>query len=212
LLTWEKPQLDDTIANVESNPCLNKAFNFVPGQKISFTVTEKNKPPYLLTWETEIDLYNNTYLHCTKTGSKAFFRNEPDLHYFTWFHGDRKSVLYAFYLGAFKVARGFYPGLLIQDEFPLFTMQKGIRKVLQDFVAPFHIFVHSEYRMEYQSMDDEIGQTKINLKSTLIEQTSMGSKQQAEFFFIADNNRIEKFTILRKGRKITADYYPDPES
>jgi urea transporter/murein DD-endopeptidase MepM/ murein hydrolase activator NlpD len=212
LITWEKPAEGDSISNIESNSGLSKAFNFVHGQKISFTVTEENKEPYEVTWITAVDIYNYTYLHCSATGSKAWFRNESDLHYFTSFQGDKKSLLYAFYLGAYKVALGFYPGLQIHDELPVYTMQQGIGKLAQDFLAPFYIFVRSEFRMDYVSMDDEIGQSSVTLKSEMSQRTPFRSRKIAEFTFFIDNNRIELFTISRKGKQVTARYQQDSES
>ncbi len=211
LITWEKPSIGDTISNIDSNSCLSKAFNFVPGQKLAFTVSGDRKAAYQLTWVTVVDLYNYTYLHCTTTGSKAWFRNESDLHYFTSFQGDKNSLLYAFYLGAYKVARGFYPGLQIHDEFPVYTMQQGLRKLAQDFLAPFYIFIHTDYRMDYLSMEDEIGQTQVTLTSDLTQRTALGSRKIAEFSFFIDHDRIERFDIRRKGKHITASYLANPD-
>jgi urea transporter/murein DD-endopeptidase MepM/ murein hydrolase activator NlpD len=211
LLTWEKPELEDRISNIDKVNSLGTAFNFVPGQKISFFVEEPGKEPVVIIWQVEIDIYNYTYLHCLSSGSKAYFRNEPDQHYFTWFTGNRKSLLHDFYLGAYKVARGYYPGLLIRDEFPLYTMQHGLKRIAQDFIAPFHIFIRSEYRMEYVKMEDEIGQTRIHLASSLLETTSGRTRQLVEFSFLVDNNRVEYFKVKRKGREIKASYHTGEE-
>ncbi len=210
LVTWGKPQLGDKLANIDSNACLNQAFNFVPGQTVSFLYKHENGPEKTASWKVETDLYNYTYLHCAESGSKAYFRNETDLHFFTWFEGDRDSLLYSFYLGAYKLARGYYTGLIIHDEFPLFIMKRGIRKVLQDFLAPFHIFIHSEFRMEYLSMEDEIGQTRIRLRSVLTEKSALSSKELAAFDFYMDHNRIEKFTVTRNTGILTARYLENP--
>ncbi|MBK7030973.1 MAG: M23 family metallopeptidase [Bacteroidales bacterium] len=212
LISWGKPENGQLISNIDNNNSLSAAFNFIPGQQISFTIKEENKDPYILYWNVEIDLYNYTYLHCHTTGSKAYFRNDPDLHCFTWFHGDKKSLLYAFYLGAYKIAKGYYPGLIIKDEYPLYNMRKGLRKMLQDFVAPFHLFVHSEYIMEYISMDDELGQTGITLQSSMLERTSLKTTKLAEFSFFVDHERIERFVLKQDGRVITASIPENTES
>lgn len=204
LVNWGKPETGQKISNIELNACLKAAFHFIPGQQLSFTVKEENKEAYEIHWYVGIDLYNYTYLHCTATGSKAYFRNDHDLHFFTWFQGDRNSLLYNFYLGAYKIAKGFYPGLIVKDEFPLFIMRRGPKKVLQDLIAPFYIFVHSEFQLQYVSMNDELGQTGITLTSSLIEKTSFRQRTMAEFTLFADHNQLESFTIIKGGKTIVA--------
>lgn len=205
LVNWGKPETGQKISNIELNACLKAAFHFIPGQQLSFTVTETNKDPYEIQWYVGIDLYNYTYLHCTATGSKAYFRNDHDLHFFTWFQGDRNSLLYDFYLGAYKIAKGFYPGLIVKDEFPLFIMRRGPKKVLQDLVAPFFLFVHSDFELHYVSMNDELGQTGITLHSSLIERTSLRQRTIAEFRLFADHNKLESFTVIKGGKTIVAN-------
>jgi murein DD-endopeptidase MepM/ murein hydrolase activator NlpD len=212
LSAWEKPGKDELLSNIDRVTCLDKAFNFVPGQKVSFRVSQDNMTDTLVTWQVEIDIYNYTYLHCLATGSKAYFRNEPDLHIFTWFQGDRNSLLYEFYLGAYKVVRGFYPGLQVIDEFPLFHMKNGVKRIMQDFIAPFHIFIRSGYTMIYEKMEDEISQTGIHLSSVLSETAGGKSRELARFSFFIDHNRIEKFVMNRAGKEITATVNPDLES
>jgi len=206
LKSWEKPGKGDRISNIETNNCLGKAFHFIPGQLLTLTVTENNREPYTLEWQVEMDLYNYTYLHCRTSGAKAYFRNENDLHYFTWFTGRRNTPLYAFYLGAYKVAKGFSPGLVIRDEFPLFHMQQGILRILQDFAAPFYRFVHAEYQMEYHAMRDAIGQSDIELRSTYSERTAFSSRLLAEYHFQVNHDRLEQFSVVRKGRRVDIQF------
>ncbi|MBK7173964.1 MAG: hypothetical protein IPH84_12175 [Bacteroidales bacterium] len=87
-----------------------------------------------------------------------------------------------------------------------------MRKVLQDFVAPFHLFVHSEYIMEYISMEDELGQTGITLQSSMLERTSLKTRELAEFSFFVDHERIERFVLKQDGRVITASIPENTES
>ncbi|NVO19519.1 MAG: urea transporter [Bacteroidetes bacterium] len=211
LLTWERPAKGDRLSNIESIQSLKKAFNFIPGQKLSYLVQENGKPDQSENWVVEVDIYNFTYLRCLKTESQAWFRNEDDLLYFTAFQGDKSSLLYAFYLGAYKIARGFYPGLKIVDEFPVTVMQTGIRKILQDFLAPFYLFVHTEYRMEYKSMQDEINQTQVTLNATITQRTSFKSKQIAGIGFHIDHDRIEQIILNRKSRIITCTCQDNPD-
>lgn len=210
LLSWGIPAKDHFIAGIASNPCLTRAFTFTPGQQLTFRISNGDKLAEDITWEVMIDLFNYTFLYCQGSNSKAYFHCDKDLFYFTSFHGDRNSLLFSFYLGAYKVSHGFSRGLQIRDEFPLYTIHQGVKKVLQDFIAPFHIFIRSEYRMVYVSMGDELGQNDITLKSVVTEKTAFSEATTGEFTFKVLNDQIEQFFILRGGIKTVADRLPNP--
>lgn len=202
--SWEKPQKGDILSNIEKVGSISRAFHFIPGQHLIFKVAEEGKADTFEEWVVETDIYNYTYLNCQETGSKAYFRSEQDLHYFTAFSGDRSSLLYSFYLTAYKVALGFYPNLQIKDEFPLHIMNPGPWKILQDFVAPFYLFIRSEYSLDYISMNDELDRSGITLR-TKVEQLTMSSvKMISEGELFIGDGQIDSFSVNRKGRKITA--------
>ncbi len=96
LKTYDRPQKEQTVINIGKNDSLFKAFNFIPGQKISFEVTNKDKKQESINWEVKADFYNTVYLECSKSGSKAWFKNDGTLFYFTHFDGDMESMLYYF--------------------------------------------------------------------------------------------------------------------
>jgi len=64
--------------------------------------------------------------------------------------------------------------------------------------------------MEYLSMEDEIGQTRIRLRSVLTEKSALSSKELAVFDFYMDHNRIENFTVTRNTGILTARYLENP--
>ncbi len=79
------------------NEQLDKALHFIPGQEIHFEIENETAPPTLVDWKVETDIYNQSYIYCPKTNSKAWFSRLPDMFYFTHFEGNRKSVLYDFF-------------------------------------------------------------------------------------------------------------------
>jgi len=193
--SFDRPAENELVSNITTNSCLSKAFHFIPGQEISFITEIDGKPNGTVTWEVITDIFNLTYLQCRETHSKAYFRSEQDLHYFTWFEGDKKSLLFAFYQGAYKVSKGFYRNLMINDVFPLTVSGNGMLKLLQDFISPFYIFIHTKYEMKYISMLDELDQRQITLSSTAY--TLYGNKEfrRTEFEFFIDNDIIEKMIV-----------------
>lgn len=204
LQSFDRPAHSEQVSNISSNSCLTKAFHFIPGQEISFTTEINEEPAGLVSWEVMTDIFNLTYLQCNDTHSKAYFRSEHDLHYFTWFEGDKNSLLFAFYQGAYKVSKGFYRNLVIHDDFPLTVAGKGLFKLLQDFIAPFYIFIHTSFEMKYISMLDELGERQITLRSSA--KTSYGGKlsRRTEFEFYIDNDTIEKMIVTYPDRILIA--------
>ncbi|MDP2422721.1 MAG: urea transporter, partial [Bacteroidales bacterium] len=108
LRTYDRPVKGLTVANVVKTDSLYKAFNFVPGQTISFEVTHDDNLKKKVDWEVKSDMNNYTYLECTTTESRAYFWNDGNLFYFTHFAGNKNSLLYYFYLGAYKIVLGYY--------------------------------------------------------------------------------------------------------
>jgi urea transporter/murein DD-endopeptidase MepM/ murein hydrolase activator NlpD len=165
LQSWSIPSEGDLISNVNKNSSLEKAFHFIPGQEFEITVKTEKEQTQSLIWEVKLDALNNTYLFCRSTNAMAWFRNDGDIHYFTHFDGDRDSILFRFYLAAYKVMTGYYPNLRVTDELPVNTFSNRFLVLIQDFFAPFILFSRSEYTMNYLGMDDELMQTNIRMHS-----------------------------------------------
>jgi murein DD-endopeptidase MepM/ murein hydrolase activator NlpD len=165
LISYEIPEEDTEVSNIHKNSSLSKAFRFIPGQKFSYLVKTTGKKEYKVQWEVLADSLNNTFIFCEKTGSKAWFKNDGDIHYFTHFEGDRSSLLFRFYLGAYKIMMGYYRNLQVSDTFPVNTFNNKLVAIIQDFISPFWFFIRSEYSLEYLGMDDELRQTDIRLRS-----------------------------------------------
>ncbi len=166
LRSYEIPEADVIVSNINKNSSLAKAFHFIPGQKFIYQVRTANGKEYEVYWEVLADSLNNTYIFCEKSGSKAWFRNDGDIHYFTLFEGNRSSLLFRFFLGAYKIMMGYYRDLLVNDIYPVNTFNNRMVALLQDFVAPFWLFTRSEYSLVYLGMDDELMQTGIRMRST----------------------------------------------
>ncbi|MCX6242464.1 MAG: urea transporter [Bacteroidetes bacterium] len=195
LTSWEKPGTDVIVSNVSKNSSMEKAFHFIPGQKLSLIVYPGSENEYTLTWEVEISAINTSCIYCEKTKSRAWFRNDGDIHYFTHFEGDRSSLLFRFFLGAYKVMMGYYPGLLVKDSYPIYTFSNPILGLLQDFVAPFFLFISSEYSMNYTRMEDEVMQTGIRLKSLASAKVGRREVKRMECELFIGAHGLQEFVI-----------------
>ncbi|OQX78519.1 MAG: hypothetical protein B6D64_06495 [Bacteroidetes bacterium 4484_276] len=204
LKTYDRPQKEQTVVNIGKNDSLFKAFNFIPGQKISFEVTNKDKKQESINWEVKADFYNTVYLECSKSGSKAWFKNDGTLFYFTHFEGDMGSMLYYFYLGAYKVALGFYKSLIIRDTYPLAVFKNKFVLFWQDFLAPFHLFMKANYTMKYVKINDDLNSSKIYLTSGANMRISKSTHQKIDFKIEIDGSMISKFEVLGKNINLLA--------
>ncbi len=163
LKTYNRPLKDQIISNIVRNDTLHKAFNFTPGQTIYWEFDTNNGQKQKEEWEVKTDYFNNTYLECEATASKAWFKNEGNIFYFTQFSGDENSLMYYFYLGAYKVALGFVSGMVFSDSYPLDILKNSFQRFWQDFIAPFHIYMKANYELKYIKMVDDLSDSTITL-------------------------------------------------
>jgi len=204
LTSYDKPFKDEVVSNIEKNQTLYKAFHFIPGQKIMFKVTNSGKEEKT-TWEVQTDIYNNSCIYCEKTKSKAWFKNDGSIHYFTHFEGNKKSLLFYFYLGAYKVIFGFYKGLTISDQLPINTLNNKCLIFLQDFIAPFYRFIKSEYSLEYARIKDNLTDSQILLISGVLVKRNKKVTKELNFEFAIESNRIQKFVVVAGNKTIEAE-------
>jgi len=208
LKQFEIPQQDQKVSNIEVNDLIHNAFNFIPGYKLAFQVNN-NKDEFTETWEVQTDPYNNTYIVCQQDHSKAWFTNDGNLLYFKHYEGRKNTLLYFFFISAFKIQQGFYSNLVLHDKFPLNLIYKQPLLSLQDFVAPFWKFLQSEYAITYDFIDNEISPSKIVLISEA--RNKIFGQCIAESFSTIelDNNGLKQFSVKGKGLSINAICQPD---
>jgi murein DD-endopeptidase MepM/ murein hydrolase activator NlpD len=201
LKTFDRPVKGETVIGIMRNNSLYDAFNFVPGQTITFVWSQNEQPETSVNWEVKSDLYNQTYLECIESGAKAWFKNDGTLFYFTHFAGDDASLLYYFYMGAYKVALGYYDYLQLTDQFPLAVFKHYFIRFWQDFVAPFHIFMHADFEMKYLDFKDDLSGSKIRMASEARLHWGGKAGRRMNFEITVNHNRIEKFEM--KSSKVT---------
>jgi urea transporter/murein DD-endopeptidase MepM/ murein hydrolase activator NlpD len=204
LKMFDRPLKSETISNVARNDSMFRVFNFVPGQVISFEISKPNSELVRVEWEVKSDMYNNTFLECSSTKSKAFFRNNGNLFYFTGFSGDKKSLLYYFYLGAYKVLLGYYHHLELKDTFPLTSLRNGLMVFLQDFVAPFYMFMHADFRLKYFKLEDDLSTSRIEFHSGAQLRLAAKALESYSFEITVSGGRIERFKVKSSDFELSA--------
>lgn len=197
LHSFKIPTEGTALSTVDINATLKQAFKLQPGYTATITAPGFN-PEY---FEVFTDAYNQSYIYSKTTGAAAYFVNNGTAFYFTSFYGDKGSLLYYFYLAAYKVIFTADADIAITDSYPL--QLKGRRPLfwLQDLLAPFHQFI----KLHYSSFSSVKGQgvvvhaaqhRQIFGKS----RPTMGASLQLE------HSTIKTFTVSINNKKIEAQW------
>ncbi|HEX2976187.1 MAG TPA: M23 family metallopeptidase, partial [Bacteroidales bacterium] len=194
------PEKDEQITNIQPNAWLEKAFKFIPGQVISFMVNGTEGK-----WLIEADMYNNTSVRCLATNSVAWFRINGNIFYFTHFEGDRNSVLYYFYMSAYQVPLCYYPDLEVKDVFPPTIVPYSFIKAVQDFTAPFWLFIKPEYKSTMAQNNQHTPELTLLSECTFKFLRRNIINLQTEM--IITENGITQLNIMDKGRKLSLSFF-----
>jgi urea transporter len=202
LKSYVAPENNVMVSNINKNNVLERAFHFIPGQKLNLEVKSSDGNVSSVVWEVQIDALNYTSIFCEGSKSHAYFRNDGDIHFFTHFEGEKSSLLFQFYLAAYKVMLGYYPNLLVRDNYPVNTFNNRALGLLQDFVAPFWLFTRSDYILNYLGMEDALMQSNINLKSIISGKIGSHEVKKMECELFINQQGLERFLINEKGKSM----------
>jgi len=198
LHSFDKPQKGQLVCNIGVEEVLERAFHFIPGQK--FIVSDLNEPRNpTREWEVQVNQHNNTCICCAESGSKAWFIFDGNILWFTHFEGDKRSLLFYFYLAANKTVTGFYKGLELRDSYPIGLMRTRFILFFQDFLAPFIIFIRPRFSMRYASLKEDFISPEVLLESSTRVNIFNKVIKAIDFEFQITKKGIERFTISEKG-------------
>jgi murein DD-endopeptidase MepM/ murein hydrolase activator NlpD len=203
LKTFAYPDLNDMISNIERSDLLYNAFHFIPGRRYHFEVL-KNGEKIESSWKVNTDPYNNSYIRCNQTGAIAYFINDGNLMYFTHFSGNKKCLLYYFFMAAFQIQQGYYQDLVIVDKFPLNLIYSQPLLGLQDMVAPFWKFLKSEFICKYEWIDSDMAPSEIRLASSAKNTMAGRTLQKLDFIMIINENGLYKIKVDSKDLQLEA--------
>jgi urea transporter/murein DD-endopeptidase MepM/ murein hydrolase activator NlpD len=196
---FDVPTEGEILVKPVPEPLLKKAFNFIPGARYKFLVSEgdHNREE---NWEVFTDAYNISSIVCKETKATAYFKSDDTLFYFTGFKGNTASLLYYFYLGAYKVLLSPFKNLKMSDPLSIEGTHKGFIKILQDFLSPFYIFLKPVYNSH---MNESLGDD--GMQFTIVSGASSNvSGKNVDFEIGISDNQIREITINEKNRCIRA--------
>jgi hypothetical protein len=194
VMTYDFPLLGQNVENVYPQRLLKNALQFKPGQRLQWQHDGE-----IVIWEVKITIYNQTYLECMKTGSRAWFDSGSAVFWFTHFEGSRNSLLYLFFLALFKVPLVFEAGLNVKDEYPINLVFSKLNRWVQDLVAPFRVYLSATYHLQFQKIDDPTFPSLITVKSST--STGRRNKKIGNFAFEINNQGIRSFQYQWKNKQ-----------
>ncbi|MBC8052786.1 MAG: urea transporter [Sphingobacteriaceae bacterium] len=167
LQSFTIPAEGQTIANPAIDFSIKMSFTFQPGFRVKFTNYETGKTEE---WEVFTDALNQSFFHLKDSTTSAYFTDNESAFYFSNFYGDKNTLLYQFYLSAYKVIFTSVEGIQNQDIYPLHLSRFKSWLWLQDFIAPFNQFITFKFKSNI-CKDDKQPQ-----------QMSLKSEQYIEYF------------------------------
>ena len=122
--------------------------------------------------------------------------------YFTHYEGSKDSILYYFYLGAYKICLGHYKNLTIEDTFPANLIFPAGRLFFQDFLAPFVRYLKGNYKLTYTTLKETVAETHLKLKADISVKRMNKRAQFATIEFFINRNGLQHFDIASKNKMI----------
>lgn len=152
LCTFDYPQENDLVRNIETHSTIRKAFDFRIGQEfeVSWTLSGEH---YVEQWEVKVDSLNSVYLESSR-GTIAYIYPKEKVFFMANVVGSKNSALYYFYLLAISVPLGYGERLRWSDVFPIsLTIGKSVR-FISEFMLVFANQLSSAAKLWFDRTDD----------------------------------------------------------
>jgi urea transporter/murein DD-endopeptidase MepM/ murein hydrolase activator NlpD len=208
LKTYARPGENDWVANLIPDKLLKKTLHFIPGQKIRVSWSSgQNQPEKQTEWEVHTDYYNNSYLWDRQSHSIAWFVNDGQLFYFTHYDGPRSNPLFTFFLACFRIPLVFDRRVSITDQLPLTIATGRLARWLQDWVAPFYIFLHADFSLNYLETDDPVDPAVYTLKSAVSRKVFKKSTGETGFDILMHRDGTIQVSTTAGSHLVLTTYY-----
>lgn len=198
------PRETELVRNLTASTPLKKAFEFLPGFRLGVSAQGFEDE----VWEVFTDAYNQSYLYCHSNKATAYFEKNENYFYFISYYGSRKSLLYMFYVAAYKILLSTEDEIVLTDKFPLqFALLDPIRW-LQDFVAPFYIFSRLLFQSKNHVSGNDFFENNVTINSSQTLQFFNTRKIVSSAQIEVVKNKIQSFSIQTKNIQIIATCVP----
>ena len=202
---FSKPLEGALVYGVTSNQMLKTAFDIIPNTSLKYSYLNEKGIENEELWEAYTDAYNYKYLYCKETGSTAYYVNDGFMFYFTAFYGNRESLLYYFYLSAYKVFLGNPENKELNDALPLNLIRnKRLSIWLHDFIAPFYTYIRVWHSIKPEHTSNLLDTGVLILKSKIQVSVFGSVTKESDSTIILSDNCIKEFMYESNKTKIRA--------
>ena len=146
---------------------MQNAFKWNPGDEFELSMSDEKGMQTLFSIRNEIDIYNQSFLHCLKTNAKLYYENNGKTFSTLNYLGSKKSSLFYFYRSFYKVVLSEHSGLSVKTRFPVHHLYRFPILTIQDFLVPFGLFLKGRYKLSYIEPEQTFNPQKIELISKI---------------------------------------------
>jgi urea transporter/murein DD-endopeptidase MepM/ murein hydrolase activator NlpD len=204
LVEFEVPKQGTVLSDLPIDRLIRKAFDFQPSAKWSFQYEDDHGQLRTEDWEAFTDAYNYKYLYCSASESVAYYYIDEGMFYFTAYYGPKTSLLYYFYLSAYKIFLGSTEAD-VTDEIPFNLLKNNfLVRCVNDFIAPFINRVHVRYTSKKGVASTEMKSNEVCLKSSVVLRYGKRERLICESSIILNSNGLSAFTYTSGLTKISA--------
>jgi hypothetical protein len=202
---FSRPQEGALISAVTTSTLLKTAFDIIPATVLKYSYRNGQGIEKVEVWESYTDAYNFKYLYCKETESSAYYVNDGSMFYFTAFYGSKNSLLYFFYLSAYKVFLGDPESAEMIDGMPLNVIHnKKISVWFHDFIAPFYSYIRVWHSIKPEDTNNLLDAEMLTFKSKVQVSVFGRVRNESESTIIVKKNCIAEFTYESIKTKIMA--------
>jgi len=94
----------------------------------------------------------------------------------------------------------------VNDNLPIEGFHAGALKLLQDFIAPFHIFLQAKYSSVFKEIDNLMDPGKVMLSSTAVAKAGKSISREIHFELELAEKKLKLFTVKEKELCIKAKF------
>jgi urea transporter/murein DD-endopeptidase MepM/ murein hydrolase activator NlpD len=207
LRQFSKPSEGALVSGVKINPLLKVAFDIMPNTTLKYSYLNDREIEKTEQWEAFTDAWNNKYIYCKDTAASAYYVNDGVMFYFTAFYGKKESLLYYFYLSAYKVFLGDLNMAEMKVAMPLNIIRnKKISIWFQDFIAPFYNYINVWHSVKSEVSENPPDAGILILKSQIEVSVFGKTGTNSESTITLKENCINEFTYETNKTKIHAKW------
>lgn len=193
---FSKPAEGALVSGINGNTLLKAAFDILPDSSFKYSYLNNRGEEIIEQWIAYTDAYNNKYLYCKETESSAYYVNDGSMFYFTAFYGNKKSLLYYFYLSVYKVFLGNPDSLVLHDAMPLNSIRNKKTSIwMHDFIAPFYNYIRAVYSIKVETTDNPFDTSLLVLKSEIQVSVMRKSRKESSSTITLSGNKIKEFSF-----------------